>query len=288
MTIPVHNGLERGTGVPPVGKKNHGRDAHATEAKDGSPRGTGVSPVRGNTHGRDAHATANTTLQIRQGAYLPHWTLSQGGMYAVTFRLADSLPKPVLERFLRERETLKKESLAREGVLSKDEEARLAHLYSEKVETYLDAGNGSCWLKRADIADLVVSALQHFDNIRYRLHTWCIMPNHVHVLVEPLPGFSLADIVHSWKSFTAKAANKHLGRTGDFWQQEYYDHLIRDETDYAHAIWYIKQNPQKAGLHDWPWVHRGTGVPPVVSSEDQHEHQDQINNQHGRDARATE
>jgi REP element-mobilizing transposase RayT len=224
------------------------------------------------THGQNARAT----LEIRQGAYLPHWTLSYGGIYAVTFRLADSLPQSVLERLVRERTTLEHEAIARHGELARDEAARLAHLHSEKIEAYLDAGNGSCWLRRPDIAGIVSRAFSYFDGDRYRLHAWCVMPNHAHVLVEPLPGFHLVDIVHSWKSFTAKAANKLLDRTGNFWQTEYYDHLIRDEADYAHAVWYIEQNPVRAGLHHWRWVSRGTGVPPVECLE------------HGRDARATE
>jgi hypothetical protein len=43
------------------------------------------------------------------------------------------------------------------------------------------------------------------------------MPNHVHALIEQAGGFPLGDIVHAWKSFTAKQANKQLGRTGAFW-----------------------------------------------------------------------
>ncbi len=237
--------------------------------------GTGGPPVRGNeekAHGRAAHAT----LEIRQGAYLPHWTLTTGGIYAVAYRLVDSLPKSVLERLLRERTELERQATLRDGVLAKEEEQRLAHLHSEKIESYLDAGQGSCWLNLPDIAQVVIDNLLHFSDDRYRLHAWCIMPNHVHVLVEPLPGFRLADIIHSWKSYTAKAANKILRRTGDFWQPEYYDHLIRDEADYAHAVRYIEQNPVKAGLKDWRWVNRGTGGSPVDSLE------------HGRAARVTE
>jgi len=218
------------------------------------------------------HPQAN--LQIRQGAYLPHWTLTQGGVYAVTFRLGDSLPKAVLERLRHERAALEADVVALNGILAKQEEQRLARLCSEKIEAYLDAGSGSCWLRQADIADMVAAAILHFDGARYRIHAWCVMPNHVHVLVELPPGIQLAGIVHSWKSFTAKAANARLGRTGEFWQPEYFDHLIRDQADFAHAVRYIEQNPVMAGLTAWRWV-SGTGAPPVETSE------------HGRDARAT-
>ena len=91
------------------------------------------------------------------------------------------------------------------------------------------------------------------------------MPNHVHVVVQPfagrkntggtpVPRSELPDILHSWKSFTAKEANKLLGRQGDFWQEEYYDHLIRNEADFRHAVRYVLDNPIKAGLKNWKWV----------------------------------
>jgi REP element-mobilizing transposase RayT len=258
--------IDRGTGGPPVigsEENSHGRAAHATKK-----RGTGGPPVIGseeNSHGRTAHATA--TLVIRQGAYLPHWTLTTGGLYAVTYRLADSLPRAVLERFVMERdELIRKEQRKSEG-LSDLQMQELMRLHSQRIEAALDAGSGACWLKRPEIAERVVGNWLHFDGQRYCLHAWCVMPNHVHVLLEPLTGFTLADIVHSWKSFTAKFANKLLGRSGNFWQPEYYDHLIRDDADYTHAIWYIEQNPAKAGLTDWCWVSRGTGGPPVKSCE---------------------
>ena len=122
------------------------------------------------------------------------------------------------------------------------------------MEAYLDAGHGACWLHQPAIARLVADALGHFDGQRYRLHAWCVMPNHVHLIVEPLSGHELPGLLHSWKSFTAKAANRLLGRTGEFWQEEYYDHLIRDAEDYAHALRYLLENPAQAGLNNWPWV----------------------------------
>lgn len=263
--LPMGSGAcTRSTGILPVigDVKAHGQDAHATVGNSS----TGILPVLDAAHGQDAHAT----LDIRQGARLPHWTLTHGGIYAVTFRLADSLPKTVLERFLGEREVLTKNSDK-----TQKETERLAHLHSEKIEAYLDAGSGACWLKRDDIAALMATALTHFEGIRCRLHAWCVMPNHVHVLVEPLAGNGLIAIVHSWKSFVANGANRLLKRSGAFWQPEYYDHLIRDEADYAHAVRYIEQNPVKAGLMNWRWVSRDTGFQPVEPL------------QHGLEAHAT-
>jgi REP element-mobilizing transposase RayT len=89
------------------------------------------------------------------------------------------------------------------------------------------------------------------------------MPNHVHVVftVKSTGGeldSDLIPILHSWKSFTAHKANKLLKRHGEFWQSEYYDHLIRSEDEFSHYVNYTIQNPVKAGLchawREWPWT----------------------------------
>ena len=118
-------------------------------------------------------------------------------------------------------------------------------------------------MKDGRIAREVASALLHFEGKRYNLAAWCVMPNHVHVVVQPFGGITggtpvprceLPDILHSWKSFTAKEANKLLSRSDDFWQAEYYDHLIRNEGDFRHAVRYVLDNPIKARLKNWKWV----------------------------------
>jgi REP element-mobilizing transposase RayT len=174
--------------------------------------------------------------------YLPHF---DGGeiAQAVTFRLADSLPANLLERWTRELEHLEKRDF--------DAERR------RRIENYLDVGHGIAWMKDPRIAALVESALLYFDSVRYRLPAWVVMPNHVHALLIPTTGFSLENIVHSWKSFTANEANKKLRRNGRFWQEDYYDRFIRSRRHYLEAIDYIENNPVKARLcdkpEDWPF-----------------------------------
>ena len=80
------------------------------------------------------------------------------------------------------------------------------------------------------------------------------MPNHVHVIVRLFCGSELGRVVHSWKSYTAKAANRLLGRVGEFWAREYYDRCIRDEREFLRTVRYVLENPVKAGLVDWPYV----------------------------------
>ena len=83
------------------------------------------------------------------------------------------------------------------------------------------------------------------------------MPNHVHVVMRLRPGRRLAEIVHSWKSFTAKECNRVLSRNGPFWQREYYDHLVRDAAELDRLIDYVVQNPVRANLKGWKWVGSG-------------------------------
>jgi len=190
---------------------------------------------------------------IRRRKRLPHWEVS-GRIYFVTFRLADSLPAAVLRRIVSERRQALEKARASSLPHSLAETKRLKRLFSKRIELYLDTGAGRCYLAEPSVAEIVVAALRHFDGIRYELHAWCVMPNHVHIVFRPLGENSLAAIIHSWKSFSAQRANRELGRTGDFWQREYYDHLLRNAGQLARAIRYVAQNPQRAGLTNWKWA----------------------------------
>jgi putative transposase len=168
--------------------------------------------------------------------YLPHFDHA-GVIQMITYRLADALPERVLKRL--------------ELEAKNDVERR------KQIEAYLDAGHGSCSLRDPRVASLVEDAFLHFDNQRYKLLEWVVMPNHIHVLVEIDPQYQLAGIVHSWKSFTAKEAIKILGMSGHYWQPDYFDRFIRDERHFANAVRYIHENPVKAKLvtrsEDWPY-----------------------------------
>ena len=219
-------------------------------AQSGTPpnRSAGVPPaVAGASRPRFGEVT------IRDRGRLPHWE-KESATYFITFRLADSLPKSVLDQIESEREAIVKTANQLQRPLSPDERRKIQHLSSPIIEKYLDSGAGACHLKHPSIAEEVENALRHFDNQRYRLFAWCVMPNHVHVVVRLLPGHTLAEAVHSWKSFTAKRANEALGRQGSFWQREYYDHLIRNEGELERSIRYVAENPEKANLKDWRWV----------------------------------
>ena len=171
--------------------------------------------------------------------YHPHFD-QPGLIQSITFRLHDSVPESLLQEW---HEELDIERAG--GPRTQDE--RQAKL-RDRIDKYEDSGHGACHLREPGIAMIVEEALLHFDGERYRLLEWCVMPNHVHVLVETVPGHALGDMVQSWKSFTAKEANRILGRSGKFWMADYYDRYIRDERHLAATCAYIRGNPVKAGL----------------------------------------
>jgi exonuclease VII large subunit len=116
------------------------------------------------------------------------------------------------------------------------------------MENWLDAGSGSCILKKKENAKVVEQALLHFNDERYILGSYVIMANHVHVLVTPNSGVELSSILHSWKSFTANELNKQTGNTGPVWQDESYDHIVRSPEQLKFYTDYIRKNlDQSAG-----------------------------------------
>lgn len=175
----------------------------------------------------------------------PHWHKRRlphfegGGIpQGVTFRLADSLPRHKL--------AILNEQLAHLDEAKADSER------TRQINLMLDEGHGVAWLKTPAVAEIVQNALLFFNGQRYSLHAWVIMPNHVHVLFTPADGWTLTKILHSWKSFSAREANKVLDRTGEFWQPEYFDRVIRDERGFIAAVEYVEYNPVKARLCENP------------------------------------
>jgi putative DNA methylase len=107
----------------------------------------------------------------------------------------------------------------------------------------LDAGHGACVLRDAACRGFVESSMRHDDGVKYRLGEFVIMPNHVHALVQMLPGFELSDTMKAWKSISARRIGKHLKRAGSYWMDEYFDHALRDEESFRKFIAYIRENP---------------------------------------------
>ncbi|MGI8957808.1 MAG: class I tRNA ligase family protein, partial [Chthoniobacterales bacterium] len=175
---------------------------------------------------------------------LPHWEQS-GATYFVTFRLADSLPATKLSELEEERKNWLK---FHPQPWSDEEKRDYYERFSNKLESWLDAGEGACVLTQPEAAQIVANALQHFAGERYELGSWVVMPNHVHVLVTPKGAHALGDILHSWKSFTSNRINTLLDRSGPLWQRESYDHIVRNQGALGGITDYILSNPEKANI----------------------------------------
>jgi REP element-mobilizing transposase RayT len=166
-------------------------------------------------------------VQVTQ-RILPHWH-QPGATYFVTFRLADSLPSIVRQRY--------------DELRQLNDSAAFAW-----VERFLDAGSGGCPLANPGHAIAVAATLHHFDQERYALGAFVVMPNHVHALVEPIGSTGLAVILHGWKSYSAHTLQRRAGVTGNVWQEESFDRIVRDEGELRRFHDYIMANPVKAGL----------------------------------------
>ena len=203
-------------------------------------RPAGVSPAVSVFHAFDERGEIT---QKRRN--LPHWEQA-GATYFVTFRLADSVPAALRAEWREELEKwLPHHPKPWDSHTAFDYQQR----FIENREAWLDQGSGACWLRNSAAAEIMASALRHFDGQRYVLDGWIVMPNHVHVLFQPLNEHAVSDILHSWKSFTAHEIKRALGTPdANVWQDESFERIVRDWEALQEYRSYIARNPEKAGL----------------------------------------
>jgi putative DNA methylase len=140
-----------------------------------------------------------------------------------------------------------------------------------EFDRWLAKAAGPMWLSDSRVAQCVADTLRYGqDQLKlYELLAWVIMPNHVHILIEPKA--PLARITKSIKNFSAKKANELLGHAGAFWQDESYDRWARSRDERARIIDYIELNPVSAGFvsrpEDWQWSSGSTGREACATEE---------------------
>jgi type I restriction enzyme R subunit len=185
-------------------------------------------------------------------------------MCFITWRTWDSMPRQVVEAWLAEREAW----LVRHGVDPRADDWRLlvnrlpvaerrefhAQLYSRWEES-LDECRGACVLRQTELGRVVADSVRHFDNDRYLLSAFVVMPNHVHVLAAFTDAEKMLKQCVSWKHYTAVRINKALGRRGRFWEVDDFDHLVRSPEQFAFLREYIAENPRRARLRPGEYVH---------------------------------
>lgn len=193
---------------------------------------------------------------------LPHWSQA-GALSFITWRTWDSLPKTVLERWLTERD----EWLGKHGIgpatdwskqlqsLDVAAQNQVREFISDRWNELLDSCFGACVFRQRELSRIVENSLQHFDGDRYELTDFIIMPNHVHLLVAFPDERSMLEQCDSWKHFTATQINRRLCRSGRFWQQDSFDHLVRSVEQFEFLRRYIAENPKRAKLRPGEFVH---------------------------------
>lgn len=209
---------------------------------------------------------------------LPHWH-PEGQMFFITFRLANSLPTHIIQELEAEREREKQIIRTKpSSIQQRDELYKLEKKYFGRFDAWLDRciEESPRWLADENIARIVTDEIHALDGERYRLISYCIMSNHVHLVIDTAEHnvksahagvtapYPLADTLKRLKGRTARLCNLALGRNGTFWHHESYDHVIRNQKEYERIIWYTLSNPVKAGLvekwEDWRFTFVGQDV----------------------------
>lgn len=190
--------------------------------------------------------------------HLPHWDVP-GATYFVTSCLAGSIPaKGLLDVANYRRELERRQPPA--DTTPADWDYQRAKLTFGRTDHWLDTEPAARHLADPRLAQVVVDSMLHFAGERYELLAYVVMPSHFHWVFRPLDAWvdSLGpdavrrpprqQIMHSLKTYTAWNCNQLLTRHGAFWQDESFDHCVRDEKELGRIIWYVEQNPVKAGL----------------------------------------
>ena len=213
--------------------------------------------------------------------HLPHWR-QPGATYFVTFRQEDSIPATVL----REWADIKARWYRAHGLdpeWLKTAPDRFAAGYAEIAEGVrraferqqarllheeLDRCHGSCVLRYAEPQRIITESLPFFHGQRLWLGDSVIMPNHIHLIVQPFDGWELEDLLGSIKKWTSRLIGKWLATQPEalrpdgpvhnrphFWQAESYDRIIRDDEEWVKFRSYMAQNPEAAHCRPGEFVH---------------------------------
>lgn len=182
---------------------------------------------------------SNRGLHTR--GYLPH--IDAPVPQFLTWRLDDAAPADAIERWKSE-------------ALDEPDAERVRRL-NRQIEAYSDAGHGACVLRDPRLARIVQESFFHDHGRRYDILAWVVMPNHVHLVLEPYPGGSVGKIVQAIKGVTSKRIGAILGTSGRLWQPDYFDRVVRDDGHLERLRRYLEWNPVKAGLcgdpKHWAW-----------------------------------
>ena len=200
------------------------------------------------------------TIKTRNN--LPHWQ-QDGATFFVTYILNDSIPQELMASWFSRKETW---LLANPKPWDDETDAEYHAKFSMEMKRMMDSGYGACVLRSREHAEIVREEFGKHDGERYMLHSWVVMPNHVHVLFSLAEVTRLEKVVGGWKRISSRRINESLGQEGALLQKDYFDRMIRDWEHMFRAARYIHRNPVKAGLgegesllYEAEWVRRMLG-----------------------------
>ncbi len=188
-----------------------------------------------------------------------------GATFFITCRLADALPRHIIKQLQKELEqkidTIKEKYPDDYEYKIHNAKKRYFGKYDQQLD---DKPYGNCYLKYPNIANIVADKLKAMDGKYYDLQAYCIMPNHIHMLLDTSVQLDRDEIIDEsnlddlyvqlntimklFKGSTARYANQALNRKGAFWFKDSYDHYVRDDREWSNIVAYILDNPVKAGL----------------------------------------
>jgi len=203
---------------------------------------------------------ADVTIYYRR---LPHWD-QPGAMCFITWRTADSIPAEVLQRWRTERAIwLRQRSIDPHAKIWREQlkllSAAVRRDYHQRFTSpwmeCLDECHGACVLKQPELSGIVAESLLHQDGDEYDVSDFVVMPNHVHVLAQFRSDGGIRACSKHWKHYTARRINAVLQQSGQFWQWESFDHLVRRAEQFEYLRGYIERNPLVAKLRAGEFRH---------------------------------
>jgi len=203
---------------------------------------------------------ADFTIYYRR---LPHWD-QPGTVCFISWRTVDSIPAEVLQRWrveraiwLRAYEIDPQTGNWREQLKALPVEARQDYhrQFTSPWMECLDECHGACVLKQRHLSGIVAESLLHQNGDEYEISDFVVMPNHVHVLAQFRSEGGMRDCCQSWKHYTARRINVALNQSGQFWQWESFDHLVRSAEQFEYLRGYIERNPIVANLRQGEFRH---------------------------------
>lgn len=186
-------------------------------------------------------------IDIRKPGNLPHWEQTNKFQF-VTFRLADSLPQSLISYILKRRESFK---IFHPEPWDEITRTQYEEISSTVESELLDNGYGACHLRKPETRKILEETIAANDMTDYHTVAYVIMPNHVHILLQPINNHTVAKIISTIKSVSSHKINKLLMRSGRLWHIEYYDRIIRNRGHFENVISYIRKNPENLPESDY-------------------------------------